>query len=436
MSLAVRHYSTFVDGGAGRAARRLHDSLVRRGMDSTFVYSGVRNSDQATSPLGDDYQPARWGPVAKTAALSRRWGYTRQRHAMRQQSRGRPGGLDLFSLPRMPTITRRPVPDHVVHLHWVAKFIDWPTFFGSIPAGDPIVWTLHDMNAFSGGCHFAGNCDRFESGCGSCPQLGRGGPQDVSRDVWQIKREALRGHAIHVVAPSRWLIGQAARSGIWPSGTTFGHIPYSLNASEFMPPRNDEARDSIRKGLGIAPETFALAVGAMGLNNGRKGTRYLVDALRRLGPRRDVVVLAFGDGQLEVAPEEVPTIRSLGLIRDNDTLRRAYQAADAFVLPSVEDNLPLIGMEAMACGTPVIGFDAGGIPDYVREGVSGWLARTGDAADLHRCLVAAVGNRLAARRLGVGARELILREYATPIEADRYAALYRSIAPAADRRAA
>ena len=106
--------------------------------------------------------------------------------------------------------------------------------------------------------------------------------------------------------------------------------------------------------------------------------------------------------------------------------RTVFSAADVFVLPSLEDNLPVTGLEAMACGTAVVGFDAGGIPDYVREGVSGMLASVGDSKALGRIIRTLVQDTEKLKSLGKGARQLIEREYSSEREAAAYSDLYQT----------
>nr|WP_286178381.1 glycosyltransferase [Rhodopirellula sp. JC639] len=168
----------------------------------------------------------------------------------------------------------------------------------------------------------------------------------------------------------------------------------------------------------------------MSLGNRRKGAAELIAALEHVGPNPNVRCLVFGSGTLSETSKRLPEMIHVGSVQDDRTRRLVYSAADAFVLPSTEDNLPLTGLEAMACGTPVIGFDAGGIPDYVIPGKTGLLANTGNAAQLANRLNTAIANPQAIQTMGDQARELILDQYQADTEAQRYIELYRSLVDA------
>lgn len=313
---------------------------------------------------------------------------------------------------------------HIINLHWIAKFIDQTSFFGSLPNDLPVVWTLHDMNALTGGCHFAGSCHAFESGCGNCPQLSRSGDRDASRRAFEAKQEMLRDINLNIVAPSRWLLDQARRSPVLANARSFRLIPYGMPTNSLRPVDPDFARTR----LGLEKKDFLVAFGAMNLNSHRKGGRELMTALQQLRGIDNLKCLVFGGGALPKERHELPPMIHVGRVSDADMRRLVYSAADVFVLPSLEDNLPLTGLEAMACGTPVIGFDTGGIPDYVLHGRTGWLARHGDPADLARQMETATElSREQLRRIGDNARDLIQRKFDVQCQAKNYIELYQSL---------
>ncbi|HEX5106436.1 MAG TPA: glycosyltransferase, partial [Pirellulaceae bacterium] len=245
------------------------------------------------------------------------------------------------------------------------------------------------------------------------------GPRDLAQRSFQIKREALAGRRLHVVAPSVWLADQARQSHLLGNAASIRVIPYGLDTVQFSPTEKALARQQ----LGLPQDRFVIGFGATSLTQHRKGMTPLLAALAQLERKSDIVCVAFGGGGLPWSGE-LPEIHSVGFLRDPGKLALVYSAADVFALPSLEDNLPQTGLEALACGTPVVGFATGGIPDFVHPGETGLLARRGDAGDL-----AAQIQRLRDRadeRVAMGSRgrRLVLERFSSEREASQYIALY------------
>ena len=165
----------------------------------------------------------------------------------------------------------------------------------------------------------------------------------------------------------------------------------------------------------------------MAVDNLRKGGVQLRQAISSLANVPNIHGLVFGHGQLPASDDPIPKLTHVGALHSVEAKRDVYSAADVFVLPSLEDNLPLTGLESLACGTPIIGFDAGGIPDYVQEGVTGYLAQTGNADELSQCLVSAFEDMKSLRQMSVACRELIQSSFASELESANYQRLYLSL---------
>ncbi len=413
-------------GGAATAARRLHEGLLSLGIDSRF-YHASRSNDEYDPPI----HRARWRRGGWMTRLAAAFRYRQHRFELRRAARQSQPGNELFTSPRARGETPWP-PDpgrgrehsrEVIHLHWIAKLVDHPSFFASLPDDQPVVWTLHDMNPMSGGCHFAGGCDRFKSGCGHCPQLRQQSAADISRQLFTLKQDSIARANLHIVAPSRWLLEQAQASLMFRSAASFTRIPYGISTAQYYPMDRDEARAR----LGIDPRKFVVCFGAMHVNNRRKGAQQLVEALSSLAAVPDAECIVFGEGELPPTSKPLPPIHSLGSIVGTLQQRALYSASDVFVLPSLEDNLPLTGLEAMACGTPVVGFASGGIPDYVHHRKTGLLAPTGDADELGTLLRMLAESPHLAAQMGQAARRLIETDYTDDREAMSYQQLYRSL---------
>ncbi len=419
----VRHFNTLLHGGAATAARRLHESLLREGVESQFLYSGT---ESPVDELGESYEPVQWKKHSVYQKIRSAIDYRLHRQTFKKSLDRRGAGHEIFTSPRgrPRSVLGTPKTDtEILHLHWIARMIDYQSFFGSIDEEQPIVWTLHDMNAMTGGCHFSDGCQNFVSGCGLCHQLRQPAEQDLSRAAFLEKRMAMLGKNLHIVAPSRWLLDSARRSSMFEPSVTFHHIPYGIDTEAYYPMDPLEARAR----LGLPRDHRIVCFGAADVKAIRKGGRELLAALHAIADLPKVICLVFGAGQLPESRLATPPIHAVGSITGTLEQRTVMSAADLFILPSLEDNLPLTGLEAMACGTPIVGFEAGGIPDYVRHGTSGWLANVGDAADLAAKLRIALEDADSLTRLRRSTRQMVEREYSQSREARYYQSLYATL---------
>ncbi len=311
----------------------------------------------------------------------------------------------------------------LIHLHWVADFVDYGTFFKLLRKSTPVVWTLHDMNPFTGGCHYDTGCGRFTEQCGVCPQLGSRKPNDLSRRIWQRKRRAFRLLApgrLHIITPSKWLGEQLCHSSLL-SRFPCSVIPYGLDTEVFQP-RN---RRVMREALGISIHAKVVLFVADASTDPRKGFKFLARALAGLESDLEIVLLSLGQGQ----PDEFSAFPHVHLqaIHDDRLLSCIYSSADVFVAPSLQDNLPNTVLESMACGTPVVGFRAGGVPDVIHEGTTGRLAAIGNVEDLRRAVMQVLRNDQMREEMSRNCRRLALEEYRLETQASRYLKIYQEL---------
>ncbi len=412
--MTVTHLSTRdTGGGAARAAYRLHRGLREVGTESTMYVRHKRSTDstvQSFRQLSD-----------LRHRLQRLWRYGRIQLDFAPYRLLRPDHLESFSDDRtrfQGEVTEQLSKTDVLHLHWIARFVDLPAFFEHTTA--PIVWTLHDMNAFTGGCHYDAQCGRYKSKCGKCPQLGSQWRHDLSRAVWKRKRKvyqsALSQDRLYVVTPSEWLAQEARQSELLREAP-IQVIPNGIDPETFYP-RNCTAR---RHELGILEAHDIVLFVAQSTNNHRKGFDLLIDALDGIDIE-GVTLLSVG-GDKPSIPGSLPHVHA-GRIEDDKKLAEFYSMASVFVIPSRQDNLPNTVLESMACGTPVIGTDAGGIPDMVRPNETGWLAETGDIRSLREAIESAIEREEKRRYMAQRCLEVSKGEYTLEKQAKRYKKLY------------
>jgi glycosyltransferase involved in cell wall biosynthesis len=338
----------------------------------------------------------------------------------------RPDGYELFTNDKNRLgrqLLRQLPPADVINLHWISGFIDYASFFPAALRQSRIVWTLHDMNAFTGGCHYDMGCGRYLEGCGQCPQLGSERQNDLSRRIWKRKYRlfsSLDSSRVHLVALNRWMEAEVKRSPLlqkYPVSV----IPNGVDLSVFRP----RDRKAAREFLGVNQYEKVVLFIADSVVNRRKGFSLLAQALQGMGEMSRTVLLSVGRNPPEVPPG-LPHIH-LGHINNDHWLSQIYSAADIFVIPSVQDNLPNTVLESIACGTPVVGFNVGGIPDMVRNGVTGLLVEPGSTDELHRNIRALLENDGLRATMAEKCREFAIKEYSMEVQARNYVAVYEEL---------
>jgi glycosyltransferase involved in cell wall biosynthesis len=325
-----------------------------------------------------------------------------------------PGIDDMFSTPA-----------DIVHLHWIGgAFLPIKALRRFVA---PIVWTLHDMWAFTGGCHYDDGCGRFTDRCGSCPQLGSRNAADISRAIWSMKASAWSELPITVVSPSRWLAAEARRSSLFAE-RRIEVIPNGVDLSTFRPLHKQQAKAA----LGIPAGCKLVLFGAISATTDpRKGYEYLQQALSILGVdpqwHGTLQLMVFGGSTAHQDAAFPFPVRSTGEVRDDTRLVTLYSAADVMVVPSTQENLANTIMEALACGTPVVAFDIGGNPDMVDHMVNGYLARPFAADDLARGIAWVLAEEGRFKTLSEQARGKCEARFSIVDCARRYIDLYESV---------
>ncbi len=403
-------------GGAARCAYRLHLGLRRLSLDSRMLVRRRRSDDPEVLKFHREDDP-----------LSRVRRRSRSLRIRRDRARYRATidpDIEAFSDDRSPlggAIAGQLQEADIIHLHWISGFVDLQRLLAGLPSAARVVWTLHDMNAFTGGCHYAGSCDGFVNQCGECPQLGSADARDLSRGIWQRKDRAfgsLTPDRLQIVTPSRWLEGEVRRSSLLGPRFEVRRIPYGVDTDELAP----RDRAAARATLGVPAEKKVILFAAHSIANRRKGFDLLARALAGLDDLDDLFLVSLGGGH-PPATGALPH-RHLGYVGDERLLSLVYSAADVFVLPSRQDNLPATGLEALACGTPVVGFAVGGVPDLVRPGVTGALADEVDAGALGATLRDILSHEDRLAELRRRCRAVALDEYTLERQARDYRALY------------
>lgn len=404
-------------GGAARAAFRLHLALLGAGETSNMLvrtkHSQLPSVHQIELPEQDSF----WAQLIQSNYINR----NRTEISNTFFSLGWPG-VDVSG----HALIREA---DVLHLHWVSNFISPASIAALQGTGKPLVWSLHDERAFTGGCHYAGACIGYRTNCSACPQLKVDAAGLAAANLAEQVRRLESGR-ITVVGSSRWMTECAGHSTLFRSARR-QTISCSVETDIFRP----QDREAARQQLGWPRDAVCLLFGADFAAERRKGFHELVAAITRCLQQpefaahvRDgrLAFYSFGHGSSELNQAPFP-IRQTGYIRADADLARIYAAADLFVLPSLEDNLPNTVMESLSCGTPVLAFEAGGVPDMVIEGATGFLAPAGDIEGLAGRLLELTANRALTEPLRPGCRDHAERHFTFPRQAQAWQTLYREL---------
>ena len=358
-------------GGAAVAANRLMDALNNNGVKAKML---VRDKETEDITL-----------VSLPRSLRLQWNFLWERWCVFWHlhfSRQRLWEVDMATSGTDITSLREFQEADVIHLSWINQgMLSLKNIRKIIRSGKPVVWTMHDLWPATGICHYARGCNRYASACGNCPLLpNKGSKNDLSAKIFRRKKELYHRGAISFVTCSRWLERQAKGSGLFV-GQRITNIPNPIDTHVFCP--QDQAEARLRAGL-PADKHIILFV-SQRVTDERKGMRYFIEAIDRLVARypemKENTAIAILGGHSEEVNLTLPSY-SLGYVSDEKQIVAIYNSADAFVLPSLEDNLPNTIMESMACGVPSIGFRVGGIPEMIDHQQNGYVANYRDTEDL------------------------------------------------------
>ncbi|MEO5680379.1 MAG: glycosyltransferase [Acidimicrobiales bacterium] len=402
-------------GGAAVAGFRLHRSLLAAGVDSTLMVGAKASSEATVTTLAHPRLVRR--PLRK---LGHELGLNEL------------DGLGAFGLSRSPLVEAA----DVVHAHAVHG--GWFSYPAMVPLSrrTPTVLTLHDMWPFTGHCSFSFECERWRSGCGSCPhpEVFPAVRRDATAVEWRLKKAVWARSRLVVVSPSRWLADLAEASVLGRFEVRV--IPYGIDTDDF----SCRPREASRAALGIAPDRTALlftAASLRGAESGdpvdRKGVGLLLAALAAVPPalRATCTLLLMGGRGETMATAlraEGYEVVDVGYVVSDPLKSFVYSAADLFVCPTRADNSPLVVLESLACGTPVASFAVGGLGEVIIPGQTGTLAPAEDVAGLTRDLVALLEEPWRLEAMRPACRDLIVTRHPAALAAARHIELYREMA--------
>lgn len=308
----------------------------------------------------------------------------------------------------------------IINLHWISDFFNYKDFFKRYAVKKPLVWTLHDKNAFMGGCHYQHDTDILTRLTGRGMPLNCAERKDIDHKIWYLKKmiyDAIPPSGLTIITPSRWLQSEAKNSELL-SKFKILNIPNGIDVEIFSP----KEKNAARKIFDIPEQAKVILFCAASTDNKYKGFHILLDALKKTTGEYYLIAL----GNKEIA-DQIKHIYYLGSFSNEKVMAAIYSAADVFVTPTLEDNFPNTILESFACGTPVIGSNVGGIPETVRNGITGLLFETGNADDLADKIDKYFSDKLMITAMSKACRNIAVTEYALPLQAQKYKKLYEEL---------
>ena len=383
-------------GGAARIAYLLNQALASRGFNSQMLV-GAASSDEDMEVLPNN------------ASLMQKLLYIGQIEK---------GWLDFFHLSSLKIKDLDAFKNaDLVHLHNLHGGYFSIFALPEITALKPTVWTLHDMQPITGHCAHSFDCDRWLTGCGSCPDIGiyPGIKKDTTEFLWQTKKSIYNYSDLTIVCPSQWLKEKVERSILKDKDIRL--IYNGVDQSIFT--KSDKAEARIILGLPLDKKIILFSAYA-GVDNPWKGGQFLTHIYRNLNSRGDILFLNVGGSE---AGFKGNNWLNVPYITDEKTMANYYSASDLLIYPSLADNCPLVVLEALSCGVPVIAFQTGGIPELINHMETGYLAKYKDIEDLVKGVRMFIDNPDLISKVSINAFESS-KMYSLERMADEYIKLY------------
>ncbi|HSH72708.1 MAG TPA: glycosyltransferase family 4 protein [Methylophilaceae bacterium] len=402
-----------IQGGAAIATYRLHKGLRKYGVKSKLLVQYKRSDDFTV--VGTQ------GRVERILSYFRPYLDALVNRVYRNKKR------ELFSAALVPDFLAKKITKlnpQIVHLFWVAGGFFRVETLKNIQV--PVVWTLHDMWPFTGGCHYDDECGKFKNHCGNCPILNSGKDKDLSHLVLKRKLEAWDQVPIVVVATSYWLADMAKASSVFKDKRVVV-IPNGIDTDKYKP--IDKAVSRQTWGLPL-DKNLVLFSAFSATSDKRKGNQFLVPALEsmaREGWGENTELVIIGASEPEHPANLGMKVHYIGNLGDEISQILLYSAVDVTVAPSMQENLSNTVMESLACGAPVVAFNVGGMPDLIDHMSTGYLARPFEVDDLAAGIKWVVEDKNRHGLLSQAARKSVLEKYALEKVSNQYIDLYQDI---------
>ncbi len=369
--LRIAHFSFKDDYGAMGAAYELHKTLLQRGIKSTFFVREKTRDDDSIVELG--YSDTAEERLLKTINKL----YFEQNRSNKGVA---PINFDYWGIQWKKQLEDKLKEYDILHIHWVAKFLSMENIAQLSELGKPMVWTMHDFHAFTGGCHCPEMCRKYEDDCSECPALKKN-YLDITRSIL-LEKQNRYSRDIQIVAASEWLRKIVSRSKVFRDNPC-EVIPIGIDVKSFVP----KDKSKMKQKIGLSADTKVILAGAQSMEQNIKGYIHFKQVLDIVGAdsycnelikKGKLVLLTFGHTNRAEHNGSLIPIIDLDFITEREQLCEIYNAADVFVFPSIQDTFGMTAVEAMSCGVPTVAFDVSAMSDIISPGINGYKVEIND----------------------------------------------------------
>ncbi|MCK4678329.1 MAG: glycosyltransferase [Bacteroidales bacterium] len=411
-----------ISGGAAKAAYRLNKGMNLIGINSTMLTRYKKSDDPRVIKI--EQHLSKENLITKDIFSDIQINYINNNRTALSNT--------IFKIP-YPGVSLKSHPviinADIINLHWVADFLSVESIEELLSLGKPVVWTLHDQWPITGGCHYASGCNKYKTNCKGCPQLDDD-PYYFPSLVLKNKLRHLQKPNLSLITPSRWLADVANESKLF-NNTDVRVIPNAIEDDIYFP----ADKESVRKELGIPTDNITLYFSSYSAKVKIKGFAYLVDSIdhclkntrfKSLVDDKKVMILLAGFPSDELEKLNIP-YTSFGYLESDISMAKLYNAADLLLLPSLEENLPNLMLESFACGTPVIAFNAGGMPEFIDNHKTGRIVPLKNIEAFGDAILELVFNENLRREMGRHCREKIIKGFGLDKQANEYRSLFEEL---------
>jgi glycosyltransferase involved in cell wall biosynthesis len=415
-NIKILHINAYLTGGAAIACLRLHNSLIHIGLDSKILSfdNNIYGIEQLIS-----YSDNKEFGIFSSFFKKIKFKFFKQYHRFRMKMEIK--NFEMFTGPKsIHRIENHPLVKEadIIHLHWITNFIDIPRFFRKI-TDKPIIWTLHDMNPFTGGCHYSKECLKYTKKCIRCPQLHSDIITRRSTRNFYIKLRSLKNNrGLHIVGVSEWIKKVSETSKILHNKKHYV-IGNSIDTELYKP--LDNKRIKLNFGIDENKKTILLLTDSIKRIN--KGYDLFEKAIKdNIDPQKyKIIIVGYLSHLNKLDGYDVILFNYL---KEVQKIRILYSLADVVILPSRYETFSQVTAEAMSCGKPVVAFDESGPSYLISHKVNGYLAKAYDTNDLADGIEWVLNDDNNYDDMSNSARKSIINNFSSDVIAEKYLKLY------------